>query len=542
MISYEISNEKLIDYVDTKITCSMDIYEIVNNNRLNINESRRFNDCFEGFFHYDLNTQKDLLFNIKLKNLNYQKNFIFLNTIHNNVEVLLSENVYNINNNNKLNLRINRYENTIISSINCSKRTRLIIKKYNPITNFVYNKTIDSNKIKILERNKSEIQSFRLENKELVLQTDFNFYDISNNFTFTNKVYDNLYRYYNSSNQIVCEVCYFDKDFCFDYYSNLINRLGKIIDFNNDTNVIINPFPLIPDSNKNDIDSGLEIIFNKNPINITYNPIHNNFDIIIDYMNKTFEGKKKKLEELLTEMNTENKFSNNHTLTLITISNLISSTVCIKDSFEQDCYKLLKESQKALIKEVAEILNCKNLPKLIFGEENPNEKIFIYSLLLYYTTFNYEYFDTEEMIKMKDISEWFVSNSTNVVKVISDKIEDKSKFEERKKDYLKIISSITSNLISISKVSSKQIIDILDHNDNNTDSDRFKKNIVFDDYKNASLFLVKENIDVKNILEKNTEMLIKLKYRNSENNSIEEKFDLKTDNYHFYSKRSIYIV
>ncbi len=234
--------------------------------------------------------------------------------------------------------------------------------------------------------------------------------------------------------------------------------------------------------------------------------------------------------------------------TTVTINNLIANTNCSAFSNKEDCTEKLKETQKAVVAKVAEILDCKEIFKTIFGVENPTEKMLFSALTIYYSTANSAYFESDNMMKMKNVTSCFVENSPDFLTKISNNTENKTNLEIIKNDYLNILTSTSSNLITISKANSQ---DIVKSNSRNVSiiSNNSRTNL-YDDYKNGSLVITEDNIAIKKLIDDNTAVLMKIRLGgnlpqegsvavNSSkkvNNTIVDSFDLKTQNFHIFSK------
>jgi len=493
-----------------------------NTNSTKLDESRTLNDCFRGLIQYNTFTDNILDFRIRIKEVLFQKYFNLVFGFFNNAEVTYFHNPLQEKLKDRLALKITRDQITIVSSIDCFKRTDFIVKTFDNKTRIASSSRVVSDWIRIFAKDANEISSFinQEKTKDLYFESRFNFYDSSKNFTFENKVYNDLYMDYNATNQLYCTVCYMDiKNLCYNYLSNRINRqVEKPVPIDNTTNTTDknntinnttdnngsntnpnpNPKPDPNDKNKNNTinnttdNNGSNINPNPNPkpdpidknknntinnttdnstnnidiprsLDIIINPLRNDTYIIGNYTDKSQDEKKKELQDLvdILKNDTSNKSKSDQKeimQTTVTINNLIANTNCSAFSNKEDCTEKLKETQKAVVAKVAEILDCKEIFKTIFGVENPTEKMLFSALTIYYSTANSAYFESDNMMKMKNVTSCFVENSPDFLTKISNNTENKTNLEIIKNDYLNILTSTSSNLITISKANSQDIV------------------------------------------------------------------------------------
>lgn len=339
-------------------------------------------------------------------------------------------------------------------------------------------------------------------------------------------------------------------------------------------------------TDSNDINNKTpEIIDIPKSINVTVNPLKNDTVLINNYTKLNPEEKAKKLEDyqqdLIKDIEKNKGFniSINASLAVIsmqktiTLNNLISNTNCSSFKNETECQDKLKQTQVVIVESLTRLLNCSEIFKIFFGVENPSETILISALSLYYSSSNINLFTPEKMLKIKELNECLIKASPDLLKKMSNNTLNNTKTELIKNDYLNVITSTTSNLISITKNNLKDKLNNMKSANDSDVIDVLSPHAKYDDYKNGSLIITLENVQVKNLIEENAVMLMKMKLQNdiinnnyknsndssnstSSNNSSSDtnnfinnntdkdtqnngsQFTLKTNNFNIYSKIS----
>jgi len=266
----------IYDKIDLSNTCYLKIWKTIKNETKIINQSNYFNDCFRGFFKYDNFTERDTVFNIKIKDFNYQKNFTIISGFYNNIKITFGE-TKGLEFNNHLSIEIATDPMLIVYSIECFKNSFLEIeKRINSQTVNSYDiNNIKSNSISIFNKTfdmNSYFNEWGNQNK-ISLNKSFNFYD-NQKFQFEIQLYDDLFLNFNSTDKLYCNVCYNKKDYCFKYYSNFIKRLSSELQNNTNSSTTDPPFPI--NNNNTDNSTSNSTANNNNTDNSTSNSTANN--------------------------------------------------------------------------------------------------------------------------------------------------------------------------------------------------------------------------------------------------------------------------
>lgn len=611
---YEVSKRTFInDKIDVDNTCNMVVTEFKDDKNSKLDDSISFSNCFRGFLEYDLFTNNLLKFQIKIKDMLYQKDFYMIFGLRNNISINFrrtnsSDEIFK----DKFELEINRDYNSIINNIDCFKQTILNVTEFDPIKNITITSEIYSQYRIIFRKQDNEIPNYipEIESKELKYESKFNFYDRLQNFTFKNSKYNDVYMNYNSSDRIICKVCHFKRNYyCFSEFSNIISRRAQEIlpdpipppeddpipnpnnnstntttdknntnntenntDYNNNTNddngSTIDPKPDPKhDENNNNTDNNdstdktpdqMDI---SNSLDIVINPLRNDSELIANYALKEPKDKEKDLQILIDLIKKdENTQADKKDImqTIITLNNLIAYTNCTTFDNKENCKQNLKETNKVMVEKIAEILDCQKIYKTIFGVENSSEKLLLSALTVYYSTANFAYFDSNSLMKMKNVTCCMLKESPEFLSKISNEKENQLNLKIVGSDYLNVLTSSSSNLISISKSITKGIIkeySVVDKNNSALKNNETGINeFIFDEYKNGSLVLTEENLGVRKVIEENSVMLMRLILDSNNTNKTNNKafnstnsltvtdsgFDLKTKNFDLHSKKCMF--
>jgi len=311
-------------------------------------------------------------------------------------------------------------------------------------------------------------------------------------------------------------------------------------------------------------------------VNITINPLNDNTQAIQEFSNLTSQKKIEKIEMISSKLDIFDSLIDDqeHDLKInktksdliknlthsdkidiiqdtIALNNFLSITNCTKfenSKEKNECEIKVKETQKKITSTISIILNCNEVFKVVFGSENPEKNFILSALSLFYSSSNYNSFTNSSLVKINDITQCLIDESSKIINKISQNNTNSIQNENLKNDFMNIISTTTSNMINIVK---KTTINEL----NNTAN--------YNDFKNSSLVINSNTIQVKSIIEQNAVNLMRLEMNkafdstdnsglnaridsndraNSTNktsgNKTFDSFSLRTENIHYFAQRS----
>jgi len=297
---------------------------------------------------------------------------------------------------------------------------------------------------------------------------------------------------------------------------------------------------------KNTTNTKLIVMNNNMEVEISINPLKNNTEELNKYLNLTSDQQINSINNLTSKLdifssylsnekdNKNNSLNNSDKIIenltsiekisflhdTIILNTFISNTNCSKmQNFEdeKECRNQIYVTQNNIVNTLKVILNCTEIFKIVFGDENPKKSFILTALSLFYSTSNYNTFGTTSFIDVNDITQCLIKESSKIIEKILKNSTDPTENNNLKKDFIEIVSKTTSNMVNIAKESN---INILDTNNN------------YDDFKNGSLIINSQNLQVKTIIEENAINLMKLefdKFEKNDNLNFSSSIDLKNE-------------
>jgi hypothetical protein len=96
----------------------------------------------------------------------------------------------------------------------------------------------------------------------------------------------------------------------------------------------------------------------------------------------------------------------------------------------------VKDTQKKIVSTMSVLLNCSEIFKIVFGSENPEKNFILSALSLFYSTSNYNTFSNSSLVKVNDITECLIAESSKIIKKLAQNNTNTTQNENIKSDFI----------------------------------------------------------------------------------------------------------
>ncbi len=287
---------------------------------------------------------------------------------------------------------------------------------------------------------------------------------------------------------------------------------------------------IIPEPPKNSTPSSLPTSrtdFIQKP-QILIDPTKNNSDII-----SNFSKSDNKTKELIISDLTKTFKEKNNSNDILQKSILINEIIHIDNCENVDsCIKNKTSIQSEIVEKLASVLNCENVFETVFNSSNPSNEIILSVLSIYYATSNFNTFTNSSIFQVTDIIKCLISTSPNLLENYKSQYSPNiSLLIQTTEDLINTLSSVSSNIIEVAKQNNENI--------NNTST---LGNVTI--AKNMSLVVTENNLQIKDCIEDNSILWMKLTENNKKliinvnsSNSVSDKSYMETSNLIFFSDK-----
>lgn len=260
-------------------------------------------------------------------------------------------------------------------------------------------------------------------------------------------------------------------------------------------------------------------------VSITNNPVEINQKDLDDFKEKDEKQQTNYIKDF-SNFNNTSKSSIEDLKNTIVLNNYLKVTKCSNIN----CEYTINDAEDKIVEKLDSILNKDKIKDNILSTNNPSEDIIISALSLFNTASN-KNLKNSNSAKITNLNKVLIESCPELFENIKQN-DTKEKISDIKSDLLEILSSTSSNLISLSKLNS------LNHMEakNNSVLNPFTKENNFNEFKNGSLILSEDNISIKKMVDENSIALMKLKLNMTNEDG---EIQLKTKNFIFKGKKGI---